>query len=262
MVDSPIVNSDESWKTFFDTQYLEIAGQMMNDEVSEQQAGQLWSMLDLEPGCRILDAPCGHGRLSRPLAALGAIVLGVDHSEVLLEVAERRRGDLPIERLRYQRHDLRVPLAETGFDVACNIFTSFGYGAEEEDFAMFRSLRAAVRPGGRVVVETNHRDLVCATLARGQRMSMRMPDGTIFVDDPKFDAIAGIVTLNWYWWGPTGAGEKHLRWRCYSPTQIVKMLEDAGLQFAGAYKGLSKTPFESHGPDVGGRIAIVATREE
>jgi SAM-dependent methyltransferase len=257
-----MVDSVESWKTFFDTQYLEIAGQMMNDDVSETQAGQLWSMLDLEPGCRVLDAPCGHGRLSRPLAAMGAMVLGVDQSEVLLGVAERRRGDIPLDRLRYLEHDLRVPLDETGFDVACNIFTSFGYGSEEEDMAMFRTLRAALRPGGRVVVETNHRDLVCATLARGQKMSMRTPDGTIFLDDPTFDAIAGIVTLNWYWWGPNGAGEKHLSWRCYSPTQIVRMLDDAGLRFAGAYKGLSKTPFESQGPDAGGRIAIVATRED
>jgi SAM-dependent methyltransferase len=252
----------ESWKSFFDTQYIEIAGQMMNHEVSANQAGQLWSMLDLEPGCRILDAPCGYGRLSRPLAAMGAMVLGADQSEVLLEVAERWRGDLPAESLRYIKHDLRLPLAETGFDVACNMFTSFGYGTEEEDLAIFRTLRAAVRPGGRVVVETNHRDLVCASLARGLRMSMRLPDGTIFLDEPTFDAIAGIVTLNWYWSGPKGTGEKHIRWHCYTPTQIVTMLEDAGLSFTGAYKGLSKIPFQAEGPDAGGRIAIVATRQD
>jgi SAM-dependent methyltransferase len=252
----------ESWKSFFDTQYLEVAGQMMNDEVSATQAGQLWSMLDLEPGCRILDAPCGSGRLSRPLAAMGAKVLGADQSHVLLEVAERRRGDLTAGGLRYVKHDLRIPLDETGFDVACNIFTSFGYGTEEEDLAIFRTLRAAVRPGGRVVVETNHRDLVCASIARGLSRSMRLPDGTIFLDEPSFDSIAGVVTLNWYWWGPNGCGEKHIEWRCYTPTQIVGMLESAGLRFTGAYKGLSKTPFQAEGPDAGGRIAIVATRED
>lgn len=253
---------NESWKSFFDTEYLEIAAQMMNDEVSAGQADQLWSMLDLQPGCRVLDAPCGSGRLSRPLAALGAVVVGADASEALLQVAERRRGDLGTDRLRYIRHDLRSPLAESAFDVACNIFTSFGYGTEEDDLAMFRTLCAAVRPGGRVIVETNHRDLLCATIARGAKMSMRMSDGTIFLDEPKFDAIAGIVTLNWYWWGPRGSGEKHLQWRCYTPTQLVAMLQNAGLRFTGAYKGLSTTPFNAEGPDAGGRIAIVATRED
>src|SRR5438105_1234313 len=137
---------NEWWKTFFDEEYLRIWGQMFTEDVNAKQAADLWSMLDLEPGCRILDAPCGWGRLSRPLALLGADVVGVDQSETLLAAAERERGELPPERLRYVNHDLRLPLHETGFDVACNIFTSFGYGTEEEDVAMFRTLRDAVRP--------------------------------------------------------------------------------------------------------------------
>jgi SAM-dependent methyltransferase len=253
---------NEWWRTFFDEDYLAIAAQMLGEEASAKQAGELWSMLDLEPGCRLLDAPCGWGRLSRPLATLGAIVVGVDQSETLLASAESWRGDLPPERLRYLRHDLRTPLPETGFDAACNIFTSFGYGSEEEDLALFRNLRAAVRPGGRVVVETNHRDLVCASIARGMKLSMRLPDGTVFLDEPVFDGISGLVTLNWYWWGPRGSGEKHARWRCSTPTEIVGLLERAGLRFAGAYQGLSKVPYKPAGPEAGGRLAVVAVRDD
>jgi 2-polyprenyl-3-methyl-5-hydroxy-6-metoxy-1,4-benzoquinol methylase len=250
------------WQTFFDQDYLRIWGQWQTEEASAKQAAELWSMLDLSPGCRLLDAPCGWGRLSRPLALLGATVLGVDQSETLLAAAEGQRGELPPERLRYLRHDLRNPLPETGFDVACNIFTSFGYGTEEEDAAIFRTLRGAVRPGGRVVVETNHRDLMCAFIARGSRLAMRLPDGTLFVDESDFDAISGVVSMNWYWSGPSGSGEKHARWRCYTPTQIVRLLESAGLRFAGANKGLSKTPYQAEGPEAGGRLAVVAVRED
>src|SRR6202044_747901 len=117
--------------------YLRIWSQVISSEISEQQALQLWSMLDLAPGCRILDAPCGWGRLSLPLARMGAIVLGVDQSEIQLAFATRHSQGLPTYRLHYLQHDLRSPLAETGFDVACNIFTSFGYGTEEEDIAVF-----------------------------------------------------------------------------------------------------------------------------
>ena len=152
-------------------------------------------MLDLNAGCRLLDAPCGWGRLSRLLALRGAIVLGVDQSETLLNAAEAQRGGLSPERLRYLRHDLREPLQETGFDVACNIFTSFGYGTEEEDLATFRTLRSALRPGGCVLVETNHRDLMCAFVSRGSNGSRRLPDGTLFSDEPDFDAISGVVPL-------------------------------------------------------------------
>jgi SAM-dependent methyltransferase len=251
----------EWWQGFFDRDYLTLAGHMLTEESSRKQAAGLWLMLDLEPGCRILDAPCGWGRLSRPLAEAGAAVLGVDQSEAMVAAAEDLRGGLPPERLRYQRQDLRTPLEETGFDVACNIFTSFGYGTEDDDLSIFRTLRSAVRPGGRVVVETNHRDLMCAYLARGSKVSMRLPDGTIFLDDAVFDAISGVATLNWYWSGPKGSGEKHAQWRCYTPTEIVRLLERAGLRFSGAYQGLSKTPYTAHGPEAGGRLAVVAIRD-
>ena len=88
---------------------------------------------------------------------------------------------MPRERLRYLKHDLRRPLVVTGFDVACNVFTSFGYGTEEEDVAMFKTLQDAVRAGGHVVVETNHRDTMCAFIAHGAKASRRFPDGTLFV---------------------------------------------------------------------------------
>ncbi|HMK21551.1 MAG TPA: methyltransferase domain-containing protein [Terriglobales bacterium] len=251
----------EWWKTFFDDDYLRIWGQLSSEQNNTQQAAELWSMLDLRPGCRILDAPCGWGRLSRPLALLGGSVVGVDQSETLLAFAKRSGETLPPERLRYLRHDLRTPLPETDFDIACNIFTSFGYGTVEEDLAIFRTLRDAVRPGGRVVVETNHRDLMCAFIARGAKAASRLPDGTLFLDEPRFDAISGVVQLNWYWSGPGGTGEKHAEWRCYTPTQIVEMLQQAGLRFAAAYKGLSKTPYVAEGSEAGGRLVVVAVRE-
>lgn len=253
---------DEWWKKFFDQDYLKIWGQMFSEDTDAKQASELRSMLDLSPGCKVLDAPCGWGRLSRRLALLGATVLGVDQSETLLAFAEQHRGELPHEQLRYLQHDLRMPLAETDFDVACNIFTSFGYGTEEDDVAIFRTLRDAVRPGGRVLVETNHRDLMCAFIAHGAKMSQRLPDGTLFIDEPEFDAISGVAQLNWYWSGPNGSGEKHAHWRCYTPTQIVELLQRAGLRFSGAYKGLSNTPYKAEGPQAGGRLAVLAVREE
>jgi SAM-dependent methyltransferase len=146
------------WEGFFDADYVRLWGQSEAAGPVAAQVEGLWALFDLHDGSRVLDAPCGYGRLARPLAERGAIVLGVDHSQALLEHAERERGELPAARLRYLRHDLREPLGETGFDCALNFFTSIGYGTEQDDLAILRTLRAAVRPGGRVFVETNDRD--------------------------------------------------------------------------------------------------------
>jgi 2-polyprenyl-3-methyl-5-hydroxy-6-metoxy-1,4-benzoquinol methylase len=155
------------WTEFFDADYVRLWGQSAASGPVADQVDGLWSLLGLSEGSRVLDAPCGYGRLSRPLAERGAVVLGVDLSRPLLEHAERQRGDVLPSRLRYLEHDLREPLPETGFDCALNVFTSLGYGGEQEDVAILETLRDAVRPGGLVFVETNHRDLTAVFLARG-----------------------------------------------------------------------------------------------
>ena len=224
----------DTWTTFFDSDYLRIIGEIFNEAASARQAQELWSMLDLQPGVRLLDGPCGYGRLSRPLALLGAIVVGVDQSEASIALAEEQRGDLGSDRLQYLRHDLRTPLAMSDFDVACNIFYFLwlwngGGGCRGISYVTRSS--STGRPGRSGEQPSRP---VCISLARGGTASMRLADGTIFLDQPDFDAISGIVTLNWYWSGPKGSGEKHIRWRCYTPTEIVGLLERAGLRVEGA----------------------------
>jgi len=148
---------NEWWQTFFDADYTRLWEAWIDSARTEQEIAGLWKLLDLRDGTRVLDAPCGYGRISLGLARRGAAVLGVDFSESLLNEAQRRRGEAPVERLVYRRHDLREPLPESGFDVALNIFSSLGYASEADDVAILSTLRNAVRPGGRVFIETNHR---------------------------------------------------------------------------------------------------------
>jgi SAM-dependent methyltransferase len=243
------------WRSFFDADYLHIWRQ---SEVSGSVAAQvdgLWSILGLQQGSRVLDAPCGYGRVARPLAERGALVLGVDQSRTLLQHAESERGDLPSSRLRYLQHDLRYPLSEEGFDAAFNVFSSLGYGTEDDDVAILETLRGAVRPGGLLFVETIHRDLVAARLARGQPPSQRLADGTLVVEEPRFDAVSGRMETSWYWAGPAGQGKKTASLRVYTATELVRLLERAGLRFRSAHQGCSTERF-----DLGGRLGLLAER--
>src|SRR5919198_974628 len=121
------------WETFFDEDYARLWAAYTPPEQTQAQADALWTVLELREGSRVLDAPCGYGRFSASLARRGARVVGVDYSLDLLAKAERERGDLGPERLTYLRHDLRHRLPESGFDVALNLFSSLGYGTEEDD---------------------------------------------------------------------------------------------------------------------------------
>ncbi len=251
---------DSWWKNFFDSDYIRIWGGREKTSETADQAQAIWELLALHEGSRVLDAPCGYGRLSLPLARRGAFVVGVDQSEELLGQAEKNRGDLSTERLRCLRHDLRKPLPEGGFDAAFNVFSSIGYGTEEDDIAIFKTLRCAVRAGGRVLIDTVHRDAVAARFSRGVQPAQRLPDGTLVVEEPTFDPISGRVNTTWYWSGPSGQGCKSASLLVYTATELIRLLESSGLRFLSAHQGCSKEQFKGEGQDMGGRIAILAER--
>ncbi len=244
------------WEQFFDEDYLRLWDEVWT--AGEDEAASLWRILGLGEGCRLLDAGCGYGRVSLPLARMGATVLGVDQSAPLLAEAERRRGDLDPGRLRFLRQDLRAPLADSGFDVALSLFSSLGYGTEADDAAILRTLAAAVRPGGRVVVDTNHRDVVAARLAREATPAHRLPDGTLLIEQPRFDPVAGRVETTWFWAGPRGSGQKTASIRVYTITELVRLMESVGLRFQAALHPGSGEPFSPAGPSLGGRVLLIS----
>lgn len=248
------------WTTFFDADYLRLWGSFLTPERTAHEVEGVWTLLGLSPGARVLDAPCGYGRIARGLVERGASVLGVDASDIQLARAEAERGELPPERLRYRLHDLRRPLDEGGFDAALNVYSSIGYGEEEDDVAVLGALCRALRPGGLLLLETNHRDLIAAMLSRGAPPGVRFPDGTLLLEESTLDPITGRVETCWYWSGPGGAGQKFASFRTYTVTDLVALITRAGLRFRSAHAGYLTDPFVAAGPMMGGPISILAER--
>ena len=236
----------------------------MPEARTQAELDGLTELLQLPPGARLLDGPCGYGRTARPLAERGFRVLGVDQSAPLLAAAERARGELSTAQLRYVRQDLREPLAsalvDDGFDAALCLFSSLGYGTEADDLAIVGNLARALKPGGKLLVDTHHRDSTAAMTAHGGPPAVRLADGTILIEQPRFDAIAGRIDTTWYWQGPHGGGEKSASIRIYTLGEWIAILERAGLRFVSAQSGCSTKPYVAEGKFLGGRVGLVAER--
>src|SRR5271166_251115 len=103
----------------FGDDYLYFYAESITDAHSDADAAEILGLLDLAPGSSILDAPCGHGRIARRLAAAGMEVTGVDITPSYLEQA---RSDplLAPDTVRYVEGDLRHLPVDGPYDgVAC-----------------------------------------------------------------------------------------------------------------------------------------------
>jgi ubiquinone/menaquinone biosynthesis C-methylase UbiE len=109
--------------------------------------------LELAPGDRVLDLPCGSGASALPAAeAVGPTgsVVAVDLAEGLLELARAKAEAAGLANMRFVRGDMRsTGLPDESFDAVVCVFGVFFVPDRE---ALMGELWRLVRPGGTLAV--------------------------------------------------------------------------------------------------------------
>ena len=243
----------EAWDAFFSDFYLRAFAGEEREAEAEQQALAAARLGGCPEGGDVLDVPCGFGRHSLPLATAGYRVVGVDRAQSLLDEATRRAGGA--RRLRFVRADYReLPIADESFDVALNMFTSLGYLGDEQDTRALAEIRRVLRPDGRLVIETMHRDRLVANFQeRGWQL---LGEGRLLLEQHAFDPASGLAQMTQTLVPSSGSRESRtLTLRVYTATELVAMAERAGFSDARCYGDLDGGPF---GVDT--RLVVVARR--
>jgi SAM-dependent methyltransferase len=232
--------SEGWWTTFFDEDYL--ATYLVRNTVDEDdaEAAGVARLAAIGEGTRVLDAPCGYGRIALPLARRGARVTGLDLSQVQLDEARRRLAALAGVELELVQGDLRsLPFPDGSFDVVLNLFTSIGYTGEEGDAQLVRELARVARAGARLVLETMHRDRLVTIFT--PRTWVPLPDGGMFLQERSFDLATGVSTETHTRVHPDGRrSDRRFQLRCYAVPEVVRLVEAAGFRdvvCAGGYAG-------------------------
>jgi SAM-dependent methyltransferase len=185
----------------------------------------------------ILDAGCGNGRHALPLARAGHRVVALDSSGVLLAAARRaasgaRRPDFV--RASYTA----LPFAPGTFDAVFCLGTSMGYLGDEGDRAALREFNRVLAPGGRLVIETLHRDELGARLP--EREERPVASGLTLRFDRRFDRARGVMREAQRLEDGSGDGSpRTYELRVYGADELRQMLEDAGFEVIGGHGSLA-----------------------
>lgn len=161
------------------------------DEGAPAEAGLAARLLELSPGAEVLDLACGHGRMAGHLAARGMRVTGLDSSPVFLD---RARSDARAAGadIAYVEGDMReLPWTER-FDAVLSWFTAYGYFDDAGNRRVLAEVARALRPGGRFVLELNHRDWVLRNFRPADLVVSRGEE--LVLDTREIDPVTGRVT--------------------------------------------------------------------
>ncbi len=242
------------WQSFFDDTYLALWAHLHPKEQCEEEATTLISLLELSKGDAVLDAPCGYGRISIPLAKRGLNVTALDFSaDLLRHAAVAAKSEQLANPIRWIQKDLRTANLANGHDAALNLFSSIGYGTEADDLATLRTIHGALKPGGKLFLETMHRDAIVHSRALGKTTGIRGPSGITLRERNAFDPVVGILESTC---SPTIAGSRKSTIRIYSVTELVALVARAGFTNIKCTAGLSAEPLGEH--NLHERVGLIA----
>jgi ubiquinone/menaquinone biosynthesis C-methylase UbiE len=242
----------ETWDALFSEFYLRAYADDERDADADVQAQAAARLAACPPGGDLLDVPCGYGRHTIALARAGYRVVGVDRSRTLLAEARRRAGEGAPKLVEADYREL--PFPDESFDAALNLFTSLGFYGDEEDVKALAEIGRVLRPTGRLVIETMHRDrLVHGFHEQDWRL---VGAGRLLLEQRSFDAAAGVAQTTQTLIEKTGERDsRSFAVRVYTATELVAMLNRAGFDDARCYGDLEGGPF-----DTTTRLVIVARR--
>lgn len=246
-------DTTEWFENFFDSFYNRTWG-AFSIKKTKDEVDFIEDVLNLTPGQKILDVPCGFGRHAIELAKRGYDVTGIEYNQYQLEQARKLMEQNGVS-FSIIKADMRNIPVENTYDKLFNFFTSFGYFSDSENELTIKQFHKALKPGADMLLECMHRDYIVRNFRQGE--IVHAEDGSIFLSERKFEhltsRINGVSSLI----EPDGKiTERKLSLRIYSLHELLNMFKNNGFEILEVY-GENKKEFNLDSP----RVCVVARKK-
>ena len=247
---------DDWWKDFFSGLVVDFWRAVMPPEATTAEADFLARHLALAPGARVLDVPCGHGRLALELARRGYRPTGVDISEDFLAAARQTAAGEGLT-VEWRASDMRTLPWREHFDGAFCGGSSFGYLGDAGDLDFVRAVARTLKPGARFAIDAVKAAEVMAPPHFRERYAMDVQD-IRFEAENRYDKATGWMESRYTITRGDRREERSARHRIYTYREVAAMLQEAGFEKIEGLGSLSGEPF---GPE-STRLIFVAARKQ
>jgi len=226
---------------WFNSPYYHILYSQRNDEEAEFLIDNLSSYLKPAAQSNILDIACGRGRHAIYLNKKGYDVIGIDLSEQNIKYAQQFEQ----KHLRFFVHDMRKLLYINYFDLALNLFTSFGYFETEKDHvSALKSFRKSIKDDGTVVIDYFNTLKILRNLTHQE---IKTVDGIEF-QIKKFVSDGKIIKhINFEHKGKDFAFEERVK--AFTLEDFERMLSSSGLKLVETFGDYALNEFDENKSD-------------
>jgi SAM-dependent methyltransferase len=199
----------------------------------------------------VLDLACGPGRYVVPFAQAGFRVTGVDRTRFLLNKARERAATAGVSP-EFVEQDMREFVRPAAFDLALNVYTSFGYFDDAaENRRVLENILTSLKPGGVFVFEHIGKEILAAKFQPSGAETL--PDGSVLLQRRSVIEDWSKIDADWILIEGSQATRFHLRHWIYSGREIRDLLTSVGFGDVALYGFWDGS---SYGPQAQRLIAV------
>ena len=189
----------------------------------------------------VLDACCGPGRFTLEFARNGHTVTAVDIVQFFLDALEETAGTENLA-ITTVCSDILAFKAETEFDIALNLYTSFGYFPEEQDdIKLLAGIYSALKPGGWFFLEVLSKEICAKYFTEGEWFEK---NNALVCTQFTVDADWNYLNNRWIVCKDGQVTDTTWKLRLYSYSDLKRILLGIGFSDVQSFGSFTFTPYD------------------